>query len=233
MADTYDAPPFGAPMSSFIQTGANAPFSTAEEKIEDFSEAEAGTIPEQVNPLMPNGSMPFAGPIPAQTQTTSKYQIFDIFWLFNPGLNVQPPRLVQGQAHVAIISFNISFGNLRISFFNVTQNSIRQNVAFLNNMQRLVSGTIYPSSAFCIYTSPRIATICIEQLFQSTGAEWQQNRPICKVEKNEQKIRVTIKDQKVGKYFYDFEEWQRDAFLQSCLFTYTTGMYLHGLNQIK
>lgn len=159
-----------------------------------------------------------------------KYQIFDIFWLFYPGLFVQPPKLTIGQAHAAIISFNIAFGNLRVSLYNITQDTFKNNVAFLSNMQRLVSGTIYPSSAFSIYNSPRISTICIEQLIQSTGADWQQNRPICRVDKAETKIRITIDDSRNGKYFYDFEGWQRDAFLYACQFAYTKGLYLHALN---
>lgn len=145
----------------------------------------------------------------------------------------QPPKIIQGQAQFVVLSYNISFGNLRVSFFNLTNNSIQNNVVFLNNMQRTVSGTIYPASAYCIFNTPRISTVCLEQLFQSTGAEWQQNRPVCKVEKHESKIRLTIEDNKFGKFFYDFENWQREAFLYSCQFAFTTGMYLHGQNMIK
>ncbi len=100
-------------------------------------------------------------------------------------------------------------------------------------MKRLISGTIYPSSAFSIASNPKISTICIEQLFQSTGADWQQNRPICTVIKDERLIRLIIEDRNNGKFYYDFIGWQRDAFLHACQFAYTTGLTLHGLNQLK
>ena len=37
---------------------------------------------------------------------------------------VQP---IQNEAHFVVVSFNISFGNLRVSFFNLTNNSIQNN----------------------------------------------------------------------------------------------------------
>jgi len=233
--NVYNAPPFGAPMSNFMQAGNISLTPTLEIPAEEFTdEIPIGESPPSSSAQ--TGFPPFGSTPPttvAQTTNQEKYQIVDLFWMINPGLYAQPPRLVQGQAQFVVLSYNISFGNLRVSFFNVSQNSIQNNVVFLNNMQRTVSGTIYPASAFCAFNSPRIATVCLEQLFQSTGADWQQNRPVCKIEKNENKIRFTIEDSKSGKYFYDFENWQKDAFLYACQFAYTTGMYLNGLNKIN
>jgi hypothetical protein len=227
MNEQFDpsTPPFGAPLPNFVQVGNN-------KIVDDFASETTSTKSEDE---VSNFGQPFIGITPAQNQISEKqkYQIVDLFWMINPNLYAQQPKIVQGQAQFVVISYNISFSNLRVSFFDIAPGAIQNNVVFLNNMQRTVSGTIYPASAFCAVNRPRISTICLEQLFKATGEDWQQSRPKCLIEKNEEIIRFTIDDAKNGKYFYDFVGWQRDAFLYACQFCYTTGLYLHGLNMLK
>ncbi len=233
MSNQYEIPPFGAPIANFMQTGSNAPIiEPTEEFNEDPINAEQPISNNEPNPTFV-GSPPFANQSTLNQNQSTKYQIIDLFWLINPVLYTQPQKLIQNQAQFVVISYNISFGNLRISFFNIGQGAIQGSSVFLNNMQRITSGTIYPASAFCINNNVRISTVCVEQMFKSTGEDWQQSRPKCTVEKNENLIRLTIEDQKSGKYFYDFMHWQREAFIYACQFCYTTGMYLHGLNSVN
>lgn len=159
----------------------------------------------------------------------TKYAIFDMFWLINPKV-YKKVQLLQNEAQFAVISFNISFGNLRISFFNLSNNAIQNNIVYLENLKRTVTGTIYPATAFNAFNTPRLSTICIEQLFrQIPGAAWQIDRPVCKIEKNETKLRFTITDSKNGTYFYDFEDWQYNAFHKALEFTFTKGFELNAL----
>ena len=166
-----------------------------------------------------------------RTQKKNKYKILDLFWLLNPKYYDKNQTVLKHESHFVVISFNIIFNNMRVSFFNLTQNSIQGNIAYLNNMQRLVSGTIYPASAFnVVNNNPTMSTICLEQLWQQTNEEWQNNRPSCKIEKNANIIRLTIHDPKLGLYFYDFVGWQREAFLYACQYIYTTGTTLTAQN---
>jgi len=97
----------------------------------------------------------------------------------------------------------------------------------LENLKRTVTATIYPSTAFNVVNTQRLAVTCLEQLFrQIPGANWQQERPVCKIEKNEFKLRLTVADPKNGTYFYDFEDWQYHAMIKSLEFTFTKGFEL-------
>lgn len=213
--------PFGTPPAGFMQTG-NQPFET------NVSAASGDAPFGDSSPDVTTGIDPFATPnnpefIPPTQQDKQKYKIVDLFWLINPKLYAKQ-QPVQSEAHFVILSFNLDFGNLRVSFFNLTNNSIQGNIIYLENCKRTVAGTMYPATAFNVCNSPRLSTICLEQLFrQIPGANWQQERPVCTVEKNEEKIRFTVKDPKFGTYFYDFVSWQRDAFLHACNFAYTKG----------
>jgi hypothetical protein len=85
-----------------------------------------------------------------------------------------------------------------------------------------------------ICNSSRLSTTCLEQLFrQIPGANWQQERPVCTIEKNEEKLRFTVKDPKNGTYVYDFISWQREAFLYTCKFAYTKGFELTAQQHLK
>lgn len=233
--------PFGTPPVGFMQTG-NQPFETPSEPINTLGESSpdvqtpgpasdpfSGGIGQQDN------VDPFSTPstIPPTTTQNNKYKIIDLFWLINPKFYVKQ-QPVASEAHFVIISFNIDFGNLRFSFFNLTNNSIQGNIVYLENLKRLVSGTVYPATAFNAYNSQRLATTCLEQLFrQIPGANWQQERPVCTIEKNEEKIRFSVKDPKYGSYFYDFTGWQREAFLHACNFCITKGFDLLAQQHLK
>ncbi len=205
--------PFGTPPAGFMQTGNQVDPNNFDQSM------TVGQYMDNDQFQMPVSSSDFS----ANIQEKQKYKIFDLFWLINPKFyNKQQPA--PGESHIVIISYNADFGNLRISFFNLTNNSIQNNLVYLENLKRTVVGTIYPATAFNAYNTPNLATICLEQLFrQIPGATWQQERPVCTIQKGEGKIRFNIKDPKNGEYFYDFIGWQRDAFLHACKFIYTTG----------
>jgi len=130
-----------------------------------------------------------------------------------------------------LLIFHLKF--IRVSFFNLTNNSIQNNIVYLENLKRTVSATIYPSTAFNVVNTQRLAVTCLEQLFrQIPGANWQQERPVCKIEKNEFKLRLTVADPKMN-IFYDFEDWQYHAMIKSLEFTFTKGFELIALQHLK
>lgn len=228
MSENENSIPFGTPPADFMQAG-NQLFESPQqvENPKENTVSSPFNIPD--TPDVFNFNQTSAPEVPQ----TPKYKIFDLFWLINPKFYMKQ-QPIQGEAHFVIISYNVDFGNLRISFFNLTNNSIQENIVYLENLKRLVSGIIYPATAFNIVESNRVSTTCIEQLFrQIPGAQWQQERPICTVEKNEEKIRFVVKDQKYGTHFYDFIMWQREAFLHACKFVFTKGFQLSAQQHLK
>jgi len=230
--------PFGTPPVGFMQTGNQQvsldPPIAATSSIFETEPTGPTETPSPDNQPFPQFD-DIGGPpeFKSQTNQTTKYAIFDMFWLINQKFykKVQP---AQNEAHFVVISFNISFGNLRVTYFNLTNNSIQNNIVYLENLKRTVSGTIYPATAFNAFTTQRLSTVCLEQLFrQIPGASWQQERPVCKIEKNEFKLRFTVIDPKYGTYFYDFEDWQYQAFLKALEFTFTKGFELIASQHLK
>ena len=115
-----DNMPFGTPPAAFVQTGNQVtvdepPFGGSEAVTDPFATA----TPVPGSPFGNAAPDQFSGAPPVnnyQPQEKTKYQILDMFWLLNPK---QP---AQTEAHFVVISYNISFGNLRISFFDRTAN---------------------------------------------------------------------------------------------------------------
>ncbi len=260
MSNGYDKPPFSAPPPIFMQTGNQTPVINEQvgdqenfggEVLDVHDESPFGSqtlVQPGINAppfgasvvnqpeidIPPFGSPPNLMDTPAPTQEKDKYKILDLFWLLNSKYSKTPPEQpIQKEAHFVVLSYNISFGNLRMSFFDLTQNSISGNVAFLGNMKRTVSGTIYPMAAFNIVRKAKLDMTCMEQLFQDTGADWQHSRPVCQIQKDEAHIRLIVRDPKFGSYFYDFIDTQKDAFLLACQFVYTTGFNLMAQNMLK
>lgn len=235
--------PFGAPPVGFMQAGNQV-------MIDNQNPFDAQKIEQGLGPIPDNNkndfnefssenvesdllSLPTFEKELKTPNSIQKYYIFDLFWMLNPKFS-KKIQLQPNEAQFVVVSFNISFGNLRISFFELTNNSIQKNIIYLENLKKTVNGTIYPSTAFNAFNSPRVATVCMEQLFrQIQGASWQLERPICKIEKNEVKLRFTISDPKLGNYFYDFEDWQYAAFLRCLEFCFTKGFELVGRQHIN
>lgn len=234
--DITNSVPFGTPPTGFMQTG-NQSFEIAQDSSFGAEKNISSPIEENVrfNQFDQFAPIQELSTFGQQTTPTQKYAIMDLFWLINPKLYANPRQTpIASEAHFAILSFNLDFGNMRVSYFNLTNNSIQGNILYLDNCKRTVSGTIYPATAFNIFNSTRISTTCLEQLFkQIPGATWQQERPVCSIQKHETAIRFSIKDPKFGDYFYDFVGWQREAFLHACQFVFTKGFELAARKLLK
>ena len=163
-------------------------------------------------------------------KSDKKYHIIDLYWVINPKLN--QGQILQNEAHLAVLSYNISFNNLRIVFYRLTQASFQGPVLFLNNCERLIDGTIYPSSAYVILNYPSLSNFpCIEQLITQTGQDWQNQRPNVIVSKNADNSTIELK---INEFIYSFQNYQFNLFLDACKFILTDGRVLHGYyNLIK
>ena len=118
--------------------------------------------------------------------TTPKYEanFIDLYWLFNNSVinsfryntkhNIHP-----NHAHGITISYNVTYGNLRIVFYNIKPSAIQNHIIFKNNLEQITKVTIYPSTA-CKMLSHDHNTILninklttgIEQLIDKTNDSW-------------------------------------------------------------
>lgn len=159
------------------------------------------------------------------------YHIIDMFWLNYEGNETikEDSNLVE----FVIISYNLDFGNLRISFHQIPDNAIDNNIVFNQSLKLLVAGTIYPSSAFkAIHTKEPFT--CIEQLIIRSNEKWEKERPIVSIQnksKDENNLSFIIAIKNVidnQQYLYEFNDWQAKA-LYSCLeHTYKQGLLMRG-----
>jgi len=157
----------------------------------------------------------------------SQYNIIDLFWLLNPD-SKQTNNEKRIIADFINIGYNLDFGNLKITLYKITPESIQNNVVFLQSMKLLVSGTIYPASAFKILNvNQDIKFTCIEQLIQNTGEEWQKHRPIVQLEKTIDKIILSISNNNQS-YYYEFSDWQLKAFQSALELTYSRGLNMRA-----
>jgi hypothetical protein len=168
----------------------------------------------------------------------SNYHIIDLFWMINPKLGVlEMPR---EEAHFCQISFNIDFGNIKITLFKIPNGALQGHVLFLMSLMRLTSGTIYPSSLFKLQYEGKklergnkpIEFTCLEQLVYKTDEPWQSNRPVCTF-RIDDTIALTITDKNSGIYYYEFSGWQKEALLHSAEFATDKGYILTGQQNIN
>ena len=165
-------------------------------------------------------------------QQQPKYKIIDMYWLLNPKL--ENNQIDQYEAHFVSIAYNINFGNLKVSFFQIGQGSINGHVVFQNKMQRLCTGTVYNSSCLRVLNlKENESCIAIEQLWSDTGENWQHQRPECSFMCAKEIIRLQIKDPANGTFYYDFNGWQKEALLNSCKFALSEGSLLVGMNKVN
>lgn len=174
-----------------------------------------------------------------------KYHIMDMFWMFNPKYsNVinGKDKFNDNESHFVNISYNMDFGNLRISFYQVPNGAIHNSTVFLQKLIRLTAGTIYPSSCFNISNNSKTSEFsCIEQLVSNTNQQWEKERPIVHINKyHDEKninllgIRMTIFDIITNKtFYYDFYDSQLEMLKHACNFAYNDGFKLLGTNIIN
>jgi hypothetical protein len=167
----------------------------------------------------------------------SPYHIIDLFWFINPNLSNRQ-QFMNEESHFCQVSYNIDFGNMKITLFKIPNGALQGHVIFLMSLLRLTSGTIYPSSLFKLINESEnnkkdetSVFTCLEQLVVKTGEPWQSNRPVCSFEVNSDII-LTITDRN-GAFFYKFSDWQKKALIHAAKFATNEGYVLTGNLNIK
>lgn len=157
-----------------------------------------------------------------------KYYIHDLFWLCNPKLE-SGEITESNEADYCIISYNISFTNLKITFYKVTDSTFSNSVVFRNQMKLLVTGAIYPSSCIRVLNSSSFYFTCIEQLINKTGEKWELERPkfVLKKDSGDEDIILYCFTNETN-YYYIFKDWQKEALLTSMKFCINEGFLLAG-----
>ena len=176
---------------------------------------------------------------------TGKYHIMELFWFLNPRYTTDLESIPLEEAHFCQLSYNIDFGNLKVTFYKVPNGALEGHKIYLMSCKRMTSVSIYPSSLFKVIRSDEgfrantgltqdmkpITVTCMEQLIFNTGEAWQHERPMA-IFVTDNNIRLTIRDPKYGDSFYLFQNWQKDALIQAANFVLNQGLVLTGQNII-
>lgn len=177
--------------------------------------ATSGTIPNGNLPSAPTGN------------TQNKYNILNMFWLVNPKVYNNNKGLLENEATFATIAYNIDFGNLRVEFGTLNNESIQGQLLCLNKVKKFTNGTIYPTSMFqLIMGEPEI--IAYEQIINFTGADWQKNRPAVSFKKSDNGIVMFI-----GNSCYEFAGTHKEILMYTCKFALKEGLMLSGQEVLK
>jgi len=216
------------PKANLIQSGNQNPIYINNEEPEIMNNNEEPEIeePEFVKEIIQNNGQQLEEP---KQETKTKYNIIDLFWLINENI-FEEPKI---QVHFVEISYNIDFGNLKITLFKVPDDAIDNHVLYRNSLNILISGTIYPSSAFRILNSQENDIVCMEQLITKTNELWQKQRPMVQVQKDENSIKLIIYNHNGEQFTYIFTDWQKEVFEHSLKFIYNQGFNLRGNNVIR
>lgn len=163
-----------------------------------------------------------------------KYHIMDLFWLINEKL-CRSEQLEENEAQFVTISYNMDFGNLRINLYDIPDGAIQKNVVFNQSLKLKITATIYPSSCFqLMHADNDCEFMCIEQLLTDLNEQWQKERPVSVLSRNDNNIRLTVTDPKTQNVtFFDFIGWQKKAFEEALQYAYKDGLKLRGINILK
>ena len=217
-----------------------------------FAPPEIGNIGEfenDINITKPKPSQPvdhkFQESKKPLHQPTGKYHIMELFWFMNPLYITNLDDIELSQAHFCTISFNIDFGNMKVTFYKIPNGALEGHKIYLMSCQRMTSVSIYPSALFKLIRSETdfrsssmladeirpVVVTCMEQMIFKTGEQWQQERPIAIFE-TDANIKLRIKDPKYGESYYIFQNWQKDALIHAAKFILNEGLSLTGKNII-
>lgn len=178
---------------------------------------------------------------------SNKYNIIDLFWLLNPKYQLVD-KINPNETHVVIISYNISFGNMRISLNNCKDNTLQKNLLysklldrktavalFPTTVLRILHGSMYPNTLKKNQDIPIDQFTCIEQIVSDPGQNWLDKRPICQIDHYPSKngLRLTSKEHDGKTYYYDFVEQQYRTLLHACNWMVNNGFTLSGMNSIN
>lgn len=170
-----------------------------------------------------------------QKVVPKKYNMFDLYWIYNTKLFDESGTkniLSDEEPDFIFITYNMNFGNLRVHFKKAPKEAFKNHIVFRNNMFHLIAGTIYPSSCYKIINSDDSSPIvCMEQLINETGEEWERNRPLTRIthsrETNELFMEIfDVENEK--RYFYNFADWHYKLIIDSLSFVISDGFKLRG-----
>lgn len=234
------------PKANVIQTGRNFQQSLDSEgenqEMPVIDDNENFQTPSFVNDLMKNGNnygdLEESPNFQQQNSNSQQnnyikkksYNITSLFWIVNEGLWNRDYQMGPYEAHFVTIAHNLDFGNLKINYYTIPNGAIDGNIVFEQSLQRMISGTIYPSSCFHAMNISEGNITCMEQLIKKTGEQWEKERPYVIINKTKQSIMVKIIDVKTNNvYWFSFEDWKKSAFEYCLRYAYTEGFKTQSL----
>ena len=180
------------------------------------------TQPQPPEPSIPNENNILPKTETSQQSTSNdiimppkpKYHIVDLYWLINP--NLGKTEIPETHPHIAIISYNATFNNLRIALYQTTNKSFTDTTMILHNCIRLTSVNLFSETIEIIFNNlnEKDHSIKIIERLWTEQPNWKPNNTYIKYNSKEIVLHTTDKTTSQI-YIYTFTDWQYNAFIRS------------------
>lgn len=151
--------------------------------------------------------------------TKRKYKFVQMYLLINNKLFAN--QSLNNESGIMEISYNVDYGNLRLSFCSPNQNTFDRTSIKIQNMERQTTINIYPEVAENILHSVEQWKTNQFQIFErmiQSSANWSPNSSIVRIDGNNKSVAIHTKASNGNAYMYIFTDWQLNALINSLKF---------------
>jgi hypothetical protein len=149
-----------------------------------------------------------------------RYKFVQMYLLINPKLFAK--QQLEGESPLLDISYNVDYGNLRLTFCNINQNTFDSTSIKVQNVERTTVVNLYPEVAeqllYNLENWKPNQIQAFERMIQS-NANWSPNATYFTIDPTNQTVSVNSKpanSNNISKYV--FSEWQLNALINSLKF---------------
>jgi hypothetical protein len=139
-----------------------------------------------------------------------KYKFVQLYWLINQKLFAKQ-QLAAGEAPLIEISYNVDYGNLRISFIKVNQNTFDATSIRVQNTDRATTVNIYGETADQILFNLEhgvVGQIAVFERMIQASASWSPNQTIFTINQDGSVTLATKVANNQDTHSYTFSGWQ-------------------------
>jgi len=152
-----------------------------------------------------------------------KYKFVQMYVLVNSKLFANLP--LNGECAIMEITYNVDYGNLRLSFGNGKKETFDKTSIKLLNIDRITTVNVYPEVAEQILynidlekgTWSDTQIHMFERMLQG-NANWSPNQTIIKINGNDQTISIATQPSNGNTQSFTFSTWQVNALINSLKF---------------
>lgn len=150
-----------------------------------------------------------------------RYRFIQMYMLINNKLFAN--QQLNGESAIMEISYNLDYGNLRLSFCNSRNDTFDRTSVRIMNVDRLTTINVYPEVAeqllYNIENWKAGKFQVFERVLQSSGGNWSPNNTVFNIDSNNKVVNVMSSPSNSNNtHQYTFSEWQLNALVSALKF---------------